>query len=157
MLLPLLTRVLPTFPLSEKVRKAGFLILLDMSMMGKHLKIQIPGLNSWRSPISTSGVGNLYLFLKAPMKIGMPPGLSNTAGNQPVTSVPQFQFLRKDINYLLLALLKYVYASKVLGQQLKRSLPTQTQEEGYLGQLTRGKAAPSKQAAHHVMSFYNER
>ena len=43
MLLPLPTRVLPTFPLSEKVRKAGFLILLDISTMGKHLKIQIPG------------------------------------------------------------------------------------------------------------------
>ena len=63
MLLPLLTRVFPTLPLSEKTRKAGLLILLDISTMEKHLKIQIPGFNSWRSPISMSGVCVLNLYL----------------------------------------------------------------------------------------------
>lgn len=70
-------------PLCHKELLPGFLILLRISMMGKHLKIQISRLNSWISPIIMSGVlvGNPYLFLKVPMRIMMQPGWSHTAGH----------------------------------------------------------------------------
>lgn len=52
----------PNTPFVRKDRKAGFLILLDISVIEKHLKIQIPGFNSWRSPMPRVCVLNRYLI-----------------------------------------------------------------------------------------------